>query len=127
MLASDFDVFSVFELDKGIINDGCEPQNCFYAAVISSRGYPVVSDESVTYVSIINIPVSTYITYTLLTPPETSFPNNQIVQIYDIDSFEFKRSLYFPRSDMHSMDQSIDVISYPKGGDSPQFLIKYAG
>ena len=84
-------MFSVFELEKrkGTINKGCDPQNCFYAAVISSRGYPVVSDESITYVSIYNIPVGTYVTYTLLTPPEISFPNNQVVQISDIDRFEF--------------------------------------
>ena len=120
-------VFSVFELDKGKINKGCGPQSCFYAAVISSRGYPVVSDESVTYVSIINIPVGTYVTYTLLTPPEMSFPNNQILEIRDINSCEFKRSSYFPRSDMHSQDRPISVVAYAQGSDSPQFLIKYAG
>ena len=119
--------FSVFELYGDGINKGCDLQNCYYAAVISSRGYPAVGDTPVSSAPIHNIPVGTYVTYTLLTPPERSFPGDQFITISDIGDSDFKRSLYSPWSGEHSEDRAIDVVSFAKCGESPVYFIKYAG
>ena len=109
------------------INEGCDTQNCHYAAVISSPGYPAVDKEPILSASIYNIPVGTYVTYTLLTPPERSFPNKQVLQIRDSNTSDFKQSLHSQWSDIHSEDQSISVVSFANGNENAVFLIKYAG
>ena len=123
----DFVFFSVFELGGDGINEGCDTQNCYYAAVISSTGYPAAIAGAVSSAAIYNIPVGTYVTYTLLTPPDRTFPSNQVLQISDSSTLEFKRSLYSPLSGIHSEDQAISVLSFAKSGNFPVFLMKYAG
>ena len=86
-----------------------------------------MDDRPVSTAPIHNIPAGTYVTYTLLTPPERSFPDDQFITISDICNSDFKRSMHSPWSGEHSHNYAIDVVSFAKADDSPVFLIKYAG
>ena len=84
-------IFLVFELNGGNINSGAD--KLYYAGVISSRDYPYPTIKERLYSAFLNdMPVGAYITYTLLTPPDSSFPKEQYISIIDdvyLRKFEF--------------------------------------
>ena len=126
--------FPVFELNGGTINSN-DGEPIYHAAVISSLGYPKVDNVSQgPNIYIKNMPVGTYITYTLLTPAETSFNQNQHVEIDDYsitkeqsDRHLFNSDLSSPFSVHHIVRWDIEVMTSIVRQDNPVFLLKYTG
>ena len=129
--------FPVFEIaeDNSIHSTNYDiDEPMYYASVISSNGYPKAAIKKERRIFIHKMPVGTYITYTLLTPAETSFNQNQHVEIddYSITKEKSDRNLF--NSDLssqfslnHIVRWDIKVMASAVWHDNPVFLLKYTG
>lgn len=119
----------MFELGSGIsINFNADPEEVYYSAVISSKGYPGSHKGLIISTAIQKMPPNTYVTYTLLTAAGTSFSQpGQGVTIQDGQNFiNFQQNLTAPVSQNHPVDGNI-FVSATSNGSSPVILLHFAG
>ena len=97
----------------------------YYAAVISSHGYPAGND---TYLGrfnyILNMNLGVYITYTLLT--NTPFHDQQ-VEVGDGEGSQVFKALLSPFSLKHQKNRPIRISSFFWAEAQPVFLLAYEG
>ena len=99
----------------------------YYAAVISSHGYPAGNDTYLArFNSIRNMNLGVYITYTLIT--DTPFHDQQ-VEVGDGEGRQFFETLLTPFSLKHQKNYLIQFSSYYWADTKvqPVFLLAYEG
>ena len=121
------DLFQVFTAGDSI-NEKSDPSPVKYAAVVSSLDYPNENtNRLVVYLS--QMPLDSYITYTIINPAIYNFEGEQAVKVLNSDSETsfFNATLSEPFSYHHTKEGEITFLVNREAERSPVFLIKFAG